>query len=209
MHSSPIMLYESVDCFQKKVEDMTAAEAMQCHMINPKYNFISAPNALAWADNQVNFMFCVKETGDIPRAITTLIEESAADRAFLEISVSEMLDLVSNNVPSWDQVYYVINLDSLDDLNRMLAAPASVLKRTFLFEFNHWEDWDDVKSAIDLTHSYGIRTLATSHDNPLTSTVHNHMDIFNAGFDVVYTYNLDNAVTARQRVNTEKGISPP
>jgi hypothetical protein len=34
-------------------------------------------------------------------------------------------------------------------------------------------------------------------------------DIYHAGFDVVYTYNLDNAITARIQVNTANGISPP
>jgi hypothetical protein len=87
-------------------------------MIIPDYTFVSVPTVLSWADSTVNFMFCVKETADIPRAITTLIENNATSRAFLEISVSEMLDLVSNNVYGWDKVYYVINFHTVDDLNR-------------------------------------------------------------------------------------------
>jgi hypothetical protein len=38
--------------------------------------------------------------------------------------------------------------------------------------------------------------------------VQNNLDIFEAGFDVVYTYNLANAVVARQQINTENGVSP-
>jgi hypothetical protein len=33
--------------------------------------------------------------------------------------------------------------------------------------------------------------------------------IYNLGFDVVYTYNLDNAILARKDVNTANGVSPP
>ncbi len=94
---------------------------------------------------------------------------------------------------------------------RMLAAPANVLKRTFLFEFNDWTSWpsDELPNNIATAKSYGVRTFAATHANSETATVENHMAIYNAGFDVVYTYNVDNAIIARIDVNTANGISPP
>jgi hypothetical protein len=61
----------------------------------------------------------VKETSDIAQAITTLIQNNATHRAFLEISVSEMLDVVvGGGLEGWDSVYYVINMGAPDELNR-------------------------------------------------------------------------------------------
>jgi len=211
MHSSPIEIYESVDCFKKYVEKQTAEQNSQCHMEVTDITFSTVPEVLAWAEGQINFMFCVKETADIPRAITTLLENNAAHRAFLEISVSEMLQLVDTAVPHWEEVYYVINFHTTEDMDRMLGAPANVLKRTFLFEFNDWSAWnpDELAAAIKKTKSFGIRTFAATRDSSKGATLSNHMDIYNAGFDVVYTYNVDNAITARIDVNTARGITPP
>jgi hypothetical protein len=39
--------------------------------------------------------------------------------------------------------------------------------------------------------------------------VNNHLDLYNAGFDVAYTYNLANAVEARIEINTGRGLVPP
>ena len=79
-----------------------------------------------------------------------------------------------------------------------------------MIEFQDWETWDgDLTTDINLVKSYGIRTFAPTRSSPVTATVQNHLDIFNEGFQVVYTYNLTNAVTARQTVNEDNGISPP
>jgi hypothetical protein len=92
----------------------------------------------------------------------------------------------------------------------MLSAPTEVLLRTFMFEFNDWESYDgDLTADIQLVESKGIRSFAPTKSSPVTATINNHLDIFHAGFDVVYTYNLANAVTARIQVNEENGISPP
>jgi hypothetical protein len=39
--------------------------------------------------------------------------------------------------------------------------------------------------------------------------VTDQLRIFRAGFDVVYTYNIDNAVTARRITNLQRGVTPP
>ena len=92
----------------------------------------------------------------------------------------------------------------------MIAFPANVLKRTILFEFNNFEDWveSELTNAINTAHAAGVRTVGTSRPSPITATVRNQLNVFETGFDVIYTYNLDNAVTARKIENTKKGISP-
>jgi glycerophosphoryl diester phosphodiesterase len=211
MHSSPIEFYESLNCRGKYVEKMTAAECEQCKMEITDYTFISAPTLLEWAADKVNVMLCVKESTDIPRAITTLIENNATHRAFLEIGYGELLSLEANNVPYWDQVYYVVELSNSEQVMQLVTnSSKTLLSRAFLFEFNSWDDWgDSLKSDIDAVHAGGRRAFAATKDSPVTATVNNHLDLYNAGFDVAYTYNLANAVEARIEINTGRGLVPP
>ena len=118
MHSSPILAYESFDCVQRKVEEHTAAQNSACHMVYTNYTFTTVPDVLKWASNKINFMFCVKESTDIPRAISTLIENKATHRAFLEIGVGNMLATVAANVDGWKDVYYIIEISTVDEFNR-------------------------------------------------------------------------------------------
>lgn len=209
MHSSPVELYESLNCWNKKVEEMTVEECKQCEMINPDYNFISVPDMLSWAEGKVNVMFCVKENTDIPRAISTLMENNANHRAFLEVHVDAFLQTVSDVVPDWNNVYYVIEVGSTDDIDRMLALSDELLKPAFLFEFKDYKTWPDIDVDIQRVKDRGVRTMTMSAQNPVTATVQNHVDLFHAGFDVAYTYNTDNAMTARAQVNGENGVNPP
>lgn len=93
----------------------------------------------------------------------------------------------------------------------MMSAPAAVLQRTFLIEFMDHTSWDSstLTSCLSTTKAAGIRTVAMSRSSPVTATVADQLRIFREGFDVVYTYNLDNAITARKLTNTQRGISPP
>lgn len=58
-------------------------------------------------------------------------------------------------------------------------------------------------------HAAGFRITAATNDSPVTATVKNNLDLYRGGVDVVYTYNLTNAVTARIDVNTARGLTPP
>ena len=133
MHSSPIELYESIPCAGKRVEDELAVNLEKCTMALTNYTFISAPSLLDWASEKVIVMLCVKESTDIARAISTLIEANATDRAFLEVHVSDLVSLVPT-LPGWDQVWYLADASSPGDINATLSGPA--LNRTFAFE---WE----------------------------------------------------------------------
>lgn len=93
--------------------------------------------------------------------------------------------------------------------NSILAASETAKKRAILLEFSHWDDWVDVESDVALAKQNGFRTFAATKDNAVTATVDNHLRLYNAGFDVAYTYNLTNAVEARIKVNTLHRISPP
>lgn len=97
---------------------MTAEECGQCQMEITNYTFISAPDLLKWADNTINVMFCVKEDADFPRAISTLLENDASDRAYLEIGVGALLNLESSQVNGWDKVYFTVQVGSHDDIER-------------------------------------------------------------------------------------------
>jgi hypothetical protein len=91
----------------------------------------------------------------------------------------------------------------------MLNASDTVKHRAFLLEFEDWDTWEDVETDIETAEKYGFRTFAKSKDGSMKATVTNHLDLYNRGFDVAYTYNLTNAVTARKMVNTENKIVPP
>lgn len=100
------------------MEEMTAEECTQCQMEITQYKFISVPQLLSWAEDKVNVMFCVKRSQDIPRAITSLLDNNAAHRSFLEVHTDDFLSLEVNNIPYWDQVYYVVEMYSHDELQR-------------------------------------------------------------------------------------------
>lgn len=210
MHSSPIEVYESINCFHKKVEEMTTAECEKCKMEITSYNFTSAPELLSWSAGKVNVMFCVKEQRDIPRAMSTLVESNASHRALLEISVSLIIQAAATNTPHWDEVYYIAELSTPADVQLLSTQPQAVISRCLLLEFKDWEKWGPTLSSdLALVHKMGLRAVGVTASNSLQATKGAHLDIWNAGFDVVYTYNLGNAVEARVEVNTERGLPMP
>lgn len=50
-HSSPIEIYESIECVGRKIEDMLAKDIEKCKMALSNYTFISAPELV--------FPFCI------------------------------------------------------------------------------------------------------------------------------------------------------
>jgi hypothetical protein len=108
-------MYESLNCHGKLVEEMTAEECTKCQMELTKYTFTSVPDLLKWADNKINVMFCVKQASDIPRAISSLVENNATHRSFLEVGITNIQLQEASNTTGWDQVYYVVNMKSKND----------------------------------------------------------------------------------------------
>ncbi len=164
MHSSPIEVYESLNCARKYVEKMSAAECQQCQMALTNYTFTSVPNLLSWAENKINVMFCVKRNADIPRAISTLIENNATHRAFLEIGLSSFLDLAISTPTGWEKVFYVVEISTTEDVSRLMNASPELLPRGFLIEFNNWPEWSaSMKSDIAMIQSHNLRTTAATN----------------------------------------------
>ena len=64
----------------------------------------------------------------------------------------------------------------------------------------------DVLSGHFQVHAAGMRAFVSSQKLP---SVEQHKGLWDAGFDVVMTYNLANAMEARTAVNAARGISPP
>jgi hypothetical protein len=94
---------------------------------------MAVPDLLAWAQGKVIVMFCVKETKDIARAITTIIENNATDRAFLEIHAPDVLNVVPKQ-PFFEQVYYLAELGDITQVDSLLNASSPILRnQTFMW----------------------------------------------------------------------------
>ena len=106
------------------------------------------------------------------------------------------------------QVYFLAEGASAPDINTILNA--KTLNRSFTFEFDpNYPQWGvNVTQVIQKQlHPRGVRSLAaTSKDVP---SVKSQEDLFRAGFDVVYTYDTINAITARTNIDKERGVAPP
>ena len=209
MHSSPVEVYESFNCWNKKVEEMTTAECEKCKMEVTDYTFISAPELLAWADAKVNVMFCVKEEHDAPRAISTLVEANATHRAFLELGLGVFTNTATTKPPGWDSVFYIIIARTSADIAQLATLPADTLKRAFLIEFDDPSQFTSLSDDIATVHKLGMRAVGCTSSNMLQATYEQHLELYNKGFDVIYSWNLSNAVKARVQVNTQRGLPSP
>ena len=69
------------------------------------------------AEDKVNVMLCVKVATDIPRAISTLVENNATHRAFLEIHINDLLNLEATAVPDWQNVYYTVHVSNTAEIS--------------------------------------------------------------------------------------------
>lgn len=208
-HSSPIEWYESPQCAGRFVENMTVAEVQTCKMALSNETFASVPELLAWADGKVIVMLCIKKASDIPHAIAEVVAHGAQSYTFLEIRVN---DLIANvGAPHFDEVYYLAEGGSVADLDALLNA-TTVVPRAFTFEFDPtWPKWSGLGNVTDVIagrlHKAGVRSLAAT--STLLPSVQSQEALFNTGFDVVYTYDTPNGVTARTNVDTARGITPP
>jgi hypothetical protein len=212
MHSSPVEWFESIGCHGVKVEETPAAKLQQCKMALTSYTFLSAPQLLAYTKDTAITMFCVKQSKDLPRAISTLIENNAQDRSFLEVKVGDLLGLNLAAAPGWDQVYFLAEGDSKEDLNMFLAKVSPQLQaRVFMYEFGpDWLNWGQNYPQIikEFVHSHGMRALAAS--TKFMPSVQAQQDMFQQqAIDVVYTYDTKNAVQARTNTNVARGVTPP
>jgi glycerophosphoryl diester phosphodiesterase len=207
-HSSPIEVYESIDCQGQKIEDMTAAQVTSCHMFGTGWTFCRVDDLLQWAHGRTVVMLDVKVSTDLPAAIQTGIANNAQDDLFLEVGVTDFENIVVG-APGWEQMHYLVSLDSPADATLLISQNHA--QQAFMYEMDPtYPDYDATAMQQFITgtlHPAGIRAF-TSTDT-VNPTTENHQMLFGEGFDVVMTYDLSVGLPVRQAINTARGISPP
>ncbi len=203
-HSSPITIYESLDCYNKTIETMTAAQVVQCHRLpSSTETFQRLDDVLAWLKGKMVVQLTVKRPFDYARTIAAVHAANAEDYAFLEISTSELQTLIPTLAGS-QTVYYLINVASnlaeVDTLLNTIQNP-----RAFMFEF----DPTVQVGALVTTrlHSAGVR--AFTYTAAAAPTVAELKALYDQGYDVVSSQGAANNVQARKQVNLSRGVSPP
>ena len=160
-HSSPILYYESPQCMGKLIENMTSTEVTQCHLTVTSQTYITVPHLLEWAEGKSIVMLCVKESRDIARAITTIIDSNATDRVFLELRLGNLQSVI--NLPLYDQVYYLAECNTADDISLVLKLPPALRARVFAVEFEPVTCCgDSVAATHSLLHPAGLKALGVS-----------------------------------------------
>jgi hypothetical protein len=214
-HSSPILYYESPQCMGKLIENMTSTEVTKCHLTVTSQTYITVPHLLEWAEGKSIVMLCVKESRDIARAITTIIESNATDRTFLELRLGNLQSVV--NLPHYDQVcvclpltstlvlciepplqnrYYLAECNTASDITLVLNLPPALRARVFAVEFEPVTCCgDSVAATRTLLHPVGIKALGVS-GKFAPSQSSQELLFTQYAMDIDYTYGLANAVSA-------------
>ena len=203
-HSSPIKFYESLDCVNKRIEQMTAAQVTACH------RFPSGTETFQRFDDVLNYLrgkmvaqLTVKESTDYARVIAAVIAAGAEDFAFFEISTNDLRTKIPT-ISGAQNVWYLINVASnvteVDELLNTINNP-----RAFMYEFD---------PGISLSPTIGPKLTTAGikafvYDSNVAASVAGLQGYYNQGFDVVSSQAGNNGVTARQQVNTTRGINPP
>ncbi len=208
-HSSPIEFWESSECQGKLIEQMTAAEVTACHLFDlpedaQTQTYQRVDDVIEWARGKVTLMLTVKDSTAFARAIETILEHKAADFVHIETHFGDLA--LIQTLPNWDKVRYTVQIDDqLADIDTLVKLPP-----VLFCEMNPTYtglDAAGLKTLIDTkVHAAGMRAFVSSQTLP---SVEQHKGLWDAGFDVVMTYNLANAMEARTAVNAARGISPP
>lgn len=203
-HSSPIKIYESLDCANKKIEDMTAAQVTACHRFpSGTETFQRLDSVLEYLRGKMVTELTVKRSTDYARTIEEVIARNAADFAFLEISTSDLQNLIPK-IKDSDRVYYLINVASnLSEIDVLLDTIKN--PRAFMFEI---DPGVAIGSLITTRlHPAGVRAFI--YDSNGLIAPGQIKAYYDQGFDVVSSNQSANSVTARKQVNTARGITPP
>lgn len=202
-HSSPIEIYESVDCANKKIEEMTAAQVTACHRFpSSTETFQRLDDVLGYLHGKMVVQLCVKVVGDFARTTEEVHALGAEDYAFLEINAGDVPGVVGV-LPGSDTVYYLVNLAS--DLTPVDALLGRHDPRLFMYEIDPGVALGTL--VTDRLHPAGVRSFI--YDNAAAPTVAQLQGHYEAGFDAVSSQSGTNGVQARQNVNTARGVTPP
>jgi len=203
-HSSPIEIYESLDCYGRKIEEMTAAEVTSCHRVpSATETFQRLDDVLGTLRGKMVVQLCVKESTDYGRTIEEIRAQGAEDFAFIELSTSDLQNVVPS-LPGSDSVYYLVNVGSnlaeVDTLIDVIQNP-----RAFMVEIDPDVDLGDLVAT--RIHPAGLRSF--TYDSAQVATVAHLQGLFETGFDVVSSNAGANDVQARINANQSRGVSPP
>jgi len=202
-HSSPIEIYESLDCANQRIEEMTAAQVTACHRFpSSSETFQRLDDVLEYVRGKMVVQLCVKESTDYARTIAQIHTQSAEDFAFIEINASELGSLIPS-LPGWSTVYYLVNVAS--DLGAIDGLLALANPRGFMYEIDPGVDIGTL--VADRLHPAGVRAFI--YDNAAAPSVGQLVGHYDAGFDAVSSQSGTNGVAARVMVNTANGVTPP
>lgn len=202
-HSSPIQIYESLDCANKKIEEMTAAQVTACHRFpSSTETFQRLDDVLAYIHGKMVVQLCVKLTSDFARTIALVHTLGAEDYAFIEINAGDF-ETLGATLPGGDTVWFLVNVAStLGEVDTLLALHNP---RAFMYEIDPGVDIGTI--VPDRLHPAGVRAFIYDSAAALSeSQLEAH---YHAGFDVVSSQSGTNGVQARVTVNSAHGITPP
>ena len=202
-HSSPLQLYESIDCYNRVIETSTAAQVTACHRApSQTEKFQRLDTVLDYLRGKMVVQLTVKRQVDYARVIQQIHAQNAEDFAFMEISTSDLQTLIPP-IPGSGSIWYLINVAStLSEVDTLLTLNNP---RAFMYEFDPTVNMSTLTST--RLHPAGIRTF--TYDRSATLSQQQIKTYFDTGFDVVSTQLATNAVNARKQVNTARGVSPP
>lgn len=202
-HSSPLQLYESIDCYNRVIETSTAAQVTACHRApSSTEKFQRLDTVLEYLRGKMVVQLTVKRQVDYARVIQQIHAQNAEDFAFMEISTSDLQTLIPP-IPGSGSIWYLINVAStVSEVDTLLTLNNP---RAFMYEFDPTVDVSTLTST--RLHPAGIRTF--TYDRSGTLSQMQIKTYFDTGFDVVSTQLATNAVNARKQVNTARGITPP
>jgi hypothetical protein len=202
-HSSPIQIYESLDCANQRIETMTAAQVTACHRFpSSTETFQRLDDVIAYLRGKMVVQLCVKLTSDFARTIEEVHALHAEDLAFIEINAGDF-ETLGATLPGADSVWFLVNVAStLSDVDTLLALHNP---RAFMYEIDPGVDIGTMVPA--KLHPAGVRAFI--YDSAAAPSVAQLEAHYTAGFDAVSSQSGTNGVQARVDVNSAHGVAPP
>jgi Glycerophosphoryl diester phosphodiesterase family len=206
-HSSPIQIYESLNCYNEYIEDMTADEIVQCDRVPTTQTFQRLDDVLSYIQGKMVVQLTVKRTQDYATVIGNVSDAGANDYAFFEVLLSDLQNELPT-IPGWNDFYYMVDLSEvpedagIPDISTVLAFHNPWI---FMVEFGPPTMLGSVVTST--LHPAGVRSFI--YDDGTIVTEQTQVGYFDGGYDVVSTNSGANGVAARIVINTMRGISPP
>lgn len=201
-HSSPLELYESVDCYNRVIETSTAAQVTACHRFpSTSEKFQTLEEVINALRGKLVVQLCVKRPQDYQRTVDAVHALHAEDFAFIEVNAGDMTTWVAQLTNAQD-LYFLVNLAS--DTSQVAPLLALNDPRAFMFEFDPTVNVSSITP--NQLHPAGVKSF-TYDSSGLLSTMQ-AKSYFENGFDAV-SANVAAAQQARVQVNQARGVTPP